>query len=172
MPMARAAGWSSATARMAMPVRLRRKKRPKAARKIRLTAAASSVTGEMGISRSRIGSSRIGRGTFFVSAPQNMGPRPFSTEGRPMGGMIMATTAGPPHGRRARPPPLVIGQLSFGRGHGGRRVHCLDADGPPDLGGAAVLVGDGGGHREGLGAPVQALDQITVSLGHHAAPDF
>ena len=71
MPIAIATCWLSATARIAMPVRLFRKNQVKAARNTRLTPAPTSCTGGSMTGPRSSGSSPIGRTIARVPAPNS-----------------------------------------------------------------------------------------------------
>src|SRR6266446_481379 len=95
MPMASATCWLSAMARMAMPLRDRRKNHPNPPRKTRLTTAPRSWMGGMNRGPSTIGSSGMGRGSVRVPAPRVDGPMPRRIEARPIVAMTTAITGRP-----------------------------------------------------------------------------
>src|SRR4029077_5371800 len=113
MPMASATCWLSAMARMAMPLRDRRKNHPNPPRKIRLTAAPSSWIGGMNRGPSTNGSSGMGRGSVRVPAPRVDGPMPRRIEASPIVAMTTAITGRPMSLRsmtrsRRKPNPTMV----------------------------------------------------------------
>src|SRR5262245_34735812 len=95
MPMAMATCWLSATARIAMPLRDRRKNQPKPARKARLTPAPRIWIGGMKSGPSMNGSSRIGSGSGLVPEKMVNGPSPRRADASPMVAMTTAITGRP-----------------------------------------------------------------------------
>jgi hypothetical protein len=111
MPIAIATCWLSATARIAMPVRLLRKNQVKPARKTRLTAAPTTSIGGSVTGPSGMGSSGIGIEMFRVPAPNASTALPRNTAARPIVAITTAMTGRPISGRntiRSSPKPSTI----------------------------------------------------------------
>src|SRR6266481_5733713 len=190
MPMASATCWLSAMARMAMPLRDRRKNHPNPPRKTRLTTAPRSWMGGMNRGPSTIGSSGMGRGSVRVPAPRVDGPMPRRIEARPIVAMTTAITGRPmslrsmtrsrrkPSAMRVYIRPIMMpldssrrrNPKSSNTGRGLRDV--LDAHAGLDGRLSAILVGDA---RRELGfrhPPVERIDHRRVLVSHVATPDL
>ena len=108
MPIAIATCWLSATARIAMPMRLFKKNQVKIARKMMLTPAPTSCTGDSITGPSMIGSSPIGISIERLPAPNANVAVPRNTAARPIVAITTAITGRPISGRsttRSRPKP-------------------------------------------------------------------
>ena len=106
--MAIATCWLSATARMAMPIRLFRKNQVKMARNSKVTMTPSTWIGGREMRPKEIGVSPIGSDSARVSPPTVIGGRPRSMAPRPIVAMMTAITGRPSSGRstmRSSPKP-------------------------------------------------------------------
>src|SRR5207244_1220635 len=140
--------WLSATARMAMPARLRRKNQPKAARNTRLVAAPTTWMGGISSGPRTIGASGIGSGSAFVAAPN---PSAINEYMSPIRTPLDSSSA-----------PNCQSSI--------RGPHGLDPDAGVDRRLPPVLVGHRRRHLHVVPARVEGVDEHRVLLGDVAPP--
>src|SRR5438876_305924 len=153
MPIAIATCWLSATARIAMPIRLFKKNQVKIARKTRLTPAPTSCTGGSITGPSSKGSSLTGMTMARVPAPNAITAVPRNTAASPIVAITTAITGRPISGRS-------------------RLVDIANREARLQQRFAPVFVGDLGAQIDFIGAAVKGVQHGGVLLGDKAAADL